>query len=405
MFGQAEQWEAMVSSDPFGAAPSALGYLYQCKYALLAALERMNGSPLLVEIETLDDVTFPQGTDPMELLQLKHHQGEQPPDLTTANADLWKTLRIWCARLKAGELTDDACLFLITTAGCALNSAPSLLAIADRDVEKAEGLLFNYAKTSTSVTTQSARDAFRELTQVQRLGLLDRVRIISDAPEIDGLDDRLSQLLRFVRPSRVDYVRERMVEWWYARCAELLSKKRPGAINSIEIDMKIESLSDALTADNLPIDIPEPADSDLGDVADSMFVRQLALLPVSGGRVLQAAKDYMQAFSQRSRWLGAELLTIGDLADYETSLVSEWRRRFIVMCDELGPAAAEEEVRREAKQFYKWFELEADFPIRPRCSAAFVTRGSFHILSDQMRIGWHPNFENILATAIGESTA
>ncbi|MDO3397325.1 MULTISPECIES: ABC-three component system protein [Nocardioides] len=394
-----------MSSDPFSAAASALGYLYQCKYSLLAALERMDGSPLLVEIETLDDVTFPLGAEPMELLQLKHHQGERPPDLTTANTDLWTTLRVWCARLVAGELSDDACLFLITTAGCADDSAPALLGISDRNVEKAEELLLDYAKASNAVSTQAARKAFRDLNRTQRLSLLDRVRIIFEAPEIDGLDDRLNQRLRFVRPSRVDYVRERMVEWWYARCAEHLSKKRPGAINSIEIDLKIESLSDALTADNLPIDVPEPADADLGDVGDSMFARQLALLPVSGTRVLQAAKDYMQAFSQRSRWLGAELLTVGDLADYESDLVSEWRRRFTVMCDEIGPAAAEEEMRREAKQFYKWFELEADFPIRPRCTAAFVTRGSFHILSDQMRVGWHPNFESILSSAIGESTA
>lgn len=394
-----------MSSDPFSAAASALGYLYQCKYALLAALERMDGSPLLVEIETLDDVTFPEGAEPMELLQLKHHQGGQPPNLTTANSDLWTSLRVWCERLVAGALSADACLFLITTAGCADDSAPALLGVADRNVERAEELLSEYARSSDAASTRAARKAFRDLSSTQRLGLLDRVRIISEAPAIDGLDDRLNQRLRFVRPSKADYVRERMVEWWYARCAEHLSKKRLGAINSVEVDLKIESLSDALSVDNLPIDVPEPADTDLGDVGDSMFARQLSLLPVSGTRVIQAAKDYMQAFSQRSRWLGAELLTVGDLAEYEAELVNEWRRRFTVMCDELGPAAAEEEMQREARQFYKWFELDADFPIRPRCTAAFVTRGSFHILSDQVRVGWHPNFESILATAIEESTA
>ena len=64
----------------------------------------------------------------MELLQLKHHQGDQPPNLTTANTDLWTSLRVWCERLVAGELSGDACLFLITTAGCAGDSAPALWA-------------------------------------------------------------------------------------------------------------------------------------------------------------------------------------------------------------------------------------------------------------------------------------
>ena len=51
------------------------------------------------------------------------------------------------------------------------------------------------------MSTRAARKAFRDLSRTQRLGLLDRVRIISEAPAIDGLDDRLNQRLRFVRPS------------------------------------------------------------------------------------------------------------------------------------------------------------------------------------------------------------
>ena len=169
--------------------------------------------------------------------------------------------------------------------------------------------------------------------------------------------------------------------------------------------MKIESIGDSLAIDNLPVDVGEPGESDLGDFADRTFARQLALLPVSSKRVLQAAKDYMQAFTQRSRWLGGDLLTVGDLSEYEGRLIDEWRRRFNVMCDELGTSAAADEMQREAKALYRWVELDADYPIRPRCTAAFVTRGSFHILSEQLRIGWHPNFEDLLSVAIEEATA
>ena len=386
-----------MSPDPFSATASALGYLYQCKFALLAALERMDGSPLLIEIETLDDVTFPEGSGPTQLIQLKHHTGESVPDLTTASADLWTTLRVWCERRVSGKLSDDACLILITTAGCAEGSAPALLGASDRNVEAAEEMLIAFARSSEAKSSKAGRTAFGALDRTQRLAILDRVTVIPGAPEIDELDDRLSRRLRFVRPSRVAYVRERMVEWWYRRCAEHLSGKRPGPIQSAEIDLKIESLGDALAIDNLPIDVPEPAEADVRELEDSVFIRQLALLRVSGARILQAAKDYMRAFSQRSRWIGAELLTVGDLAEFETTLVEEWRRRFLVMCDELGQAAAEEEICREARRFYQWFELEADFPIRPRCTAPFLTRGSFHILSDQLRVGWHPRFESLLA--------
>lgn len=394
-----------MTGDPFGASASLVGYLYQCKYALLASLERMDGRPLLVELESLDDIAFPRGDAPMELLQLKHHQGEAPPALTTASKDLWSSLRVWATRLSAGDLSQDARLYLITTAECADDSAPSFLRPTKRDAEKADALLLAYAGDTGAESTKAGREAFKNLQASQRLNLLDRIWVLDSEPLIDDLDHRLASRLRFVRPSKVDYVRESLVEWWYRRCAESLSGKTPGPIASAEIELKIEAIGDALSMDNLPVDVSEPGDDELGDFANRHFARQLSLLPVSSARVLQAAKDYMQAFTQRSRWLGSELLTVGDLVDYERLLIDEWRRRFNVMCDELGTAAAEEEMQREAKALYKWVELEADFPIRPRCTAGFVTRGSFQILSDQLRVGWHPNFEQLLSTAMGKETA
>lgn len=391
--------------DQFDASASAVGYLFQCKYALVAALERMDGGPLCVEIETLDDIAFPMDGSPLDLLQLKHHQGDNPPVLSTASKDLWSSLRIWAKRLIDGELDDESRLYLITTAECAADSAPASLRVASQDVERAAQLLLEYAEGTDAKSTKAGREAYLKLQPSQRLRLLDSIRVIDNEQTIDDLDKRLETRLLFVRPSRVTYVREAMVEWWYRRCAEHLSGRTPGGISSMEIAMKIESIGDSLAADNLPIDVPEPAGGDLPDFGDRVFAKQLALLPVSSSRVLQAAKDYMQAFTQRSRWLGGELLTVGDLAEYENRLLGEWRRRFNVMCDELGPAAAEDEMKREARALYKWVELDADFPIRPRCTAGFVTRGSYHMLSEQTRVGWHPNFDTLLASAITEETA
>jgi len=50
---------AVSTSNPFSAADSALGYLYQVRTALLWALRRLKvGSEFLVSLETLDDVTL-----------------------------------------------------------------------------------------------------------------------------------------------------------------------------------------------------------------------------------------------------------------------------------------------------------------------------------------------------------
>jgi len=86
----------MTTPNPFSAADSALGYLYQVRIALLWALRRLKlGTDFIVSLETLDDVTFEsKGGTVEELLQTKHHQNRQAV-LTDASEDLWKTLRIW----------------------------------------------------------------------------------------------------------------------------------------------------------------------------------------------------------------------------------------------------------------------------------------------------------------------
>ncbi len=62
----------MAPGTDFSAAPSALGYLFQVRYALVLLL-RADEPETLISIEKLDDVAFEQNGEPEQLLQLKHH--------------------------------------------------------------------------------------------------------------------------------------------------------------------------------------------------------------------------------------------------------------------------------------------------------------------------------------------
>jgi hypothetical protein len=81
------------AANKFSAAGSMVGYLYQCREALLLALEETRSFPnLFVSVERFDDVAFEKEGTPQTQLQLKHHA--KAGNLTDASADLWKTLRI-----------------------------------------------------------------------------------------------------------------------------------------------------------------------------------------------------------------------------------------------------------------------------------------------------------------------
>ncbi|HYW46999.1 MAG TPA: hypothetical protein VE959_29300 [Bryobacteraceae bacterium] len=82
-----------------GASASAMGYLFQCRFALLAGLRAVLDAPQLsISIEKFDDVAFETKGEPTELIQTKHHIAKTG-DLTDASPDLWKTLSIWLKRV------------------------------------------------------------------------------------------------------------------------------------------------------------------------------------------------------------------------------------------------------------------------------------------------------------------
>ncbi len=92
----------MVTLDELTPGPSALGYLYQIRYALVILLTARNPDTV-VSLEKLDDVAFEEAGEPAQLLSLKHRI-THTASLSDSSTDLWKTLRIWASKVARGEV-------------------------------------------------------------------------------------------------------------------------------------------------------------------------------------------------------------------------------------------------------------------------------------------------------------
>ena len=121
--------------NPHGASPSALGYLYQCRYALLEGLRAGRTTPqLLISVERFDDVAFEANGEPTALIQTKHHINRNG-DLSDASVDLWKAIAIWLDKLEEDiEAPFRMKFMLLTTALAPDKSAAS-------PAEKVTGLI------------------------------------------------------------------------------------------------------------------------------------------------------------------------------------------------------------------------------------------------------------------------
>ena len=61
------------------------------------------------------------------------------------------------------------------------------------------------------------------------------------------------------------------------------------------------------------------------------------------------------------------------------------------MEDDLDKCAEENEKIRKGRSLFSNIENK-DIRIRPKCQDAFVMRGSYHMLANQLKVGWHIDF-------------
>lgn len=381
------------------AAAPALGYLYQVRYGLLEALRRLStGQEFSVLIETLDDVVFEKKGEAPELLQTKHHSSKAA-DLTDTSPDLWKTLRVWCEAETAGTVPPRALFFLVTTARSAAGHAAHYLGTGNsRDPHSAMQRLNAVAESSTSQANATAYRAYRSLNLEKRKKLLDSMFIVDGAPNIEELDFEISRTVYYAVEKRfLEPFLQRLEGWWYRRAISHLLKAATTPILSEELSAETASLREQFKEDNLPIDDDiMRASVDASGYEDRPFVHQLRLIEIGNDRIFHAIRNFFRAFEQRSRWIRDDLLLVGEFEHYEDRLVEEWEIYFLQMRDELGDSATEQAMKEAAKTLYKWVETTNNMPIRPRVAEPSISRGTYQILSDSQRVGWHLEFKERL---------
>jgi hypothetical protein len=205
----------------FSAGPQTVGYLNQIRYALVTLLDHEVAK---LRLETLDDIDLSSAKGPSHLFQLKHRA--DGTDVTDFSPDLWKSIRVWAAQILDGTITDTATIFtLITTATAQSNSAVSLLRDdAHRDPQTALTKLNIAAVASASDVLKPAFKAFLELSPLQRQGLLSKVYVIDQSPNIlearAALEGRLA--LAVPRAHR-SALADRVEGWWFRICVEHLT--------------------------------------------------------------------------------------------------------------------------------------------------------------------------------------
>jgi len=395
----------MTNSSQHSAGGPLAGYLFQCRLALLRGLQlvkkKANGN---ISIEKFDDVAFDDDDLGKCLIQAKH--SIRPKSLSDKSVDLWKSLKIWMDQLGDGIITYNSTKFLlITTATADDNSAAAFLraGASDSDRDTALNALREAAKTSNNHETSAARRQFLDLSRDQARTLLAQIEVVDQHADLANVMTEIEGELTLLAPSNPSAAAASLEGWWMGIVGKCLVEEASAAIPLQHIIMKANEIGMSLSGASLPIDDPAKLGAKAYSRADEeqVFVRQMRVVAMPDSIVRRGAEDFYRASAQRSKWARENLLLDEDLGKYDAGLEDRWIREFDAEVFTSAPSS-DADKRACGQRLCLWASRQS-IPLR-NIVETWITSGSFHGLSDRLRIGWHPDHKTLFSQEPGDGS-
>jgi hypothetical protein len=397
--------DCFMATDIHNASHSLIGYLYQCRQALLLAIEETRTSPgLSVSIERFDDVSFEQNGAAVAQIQTKHHA--EPGDLTDAGVDLWKTLRIWSEVVSVNPQAAFERQFAIITTATAPEGSIAARLRMDSSTEQQEAALKSLVAAASSLkskTTAPGREAFLALSEANRRNLVAAIRVFDNAPNITNTRAEIEERLHFAVPAEnIESLVDHIEGWWFAAIIKSLSSVAVEPVSLLVLRQKIDEIAAAIRNKDLLLSPEAESVPNGADAVDDarIFVKQMHCVALPKRSVEGAVRDYYRATTQRSAWARQNVLLDGEAERYDRNLVDRWEKEYEARVD--GTDLADDANRQKfGRDFFHWANRE-QAPFRNR-HEAWLCSGSYQILADALRVGRHPHFQVLFASGGGGS--
>jgi hypothetical protein len=399
----------MNNRSKFDASASMLGYLYQVRYGLYLSLKKLidveEPAKFNVSIEKLDDIGFDEEGAAIELLQTKFHG--TPGNLTNRSSDIWKTIRVWVESLRNGDIElGRVSLTLITTQTLPKDSVAYYLGIGhERNPSKAIEIM-KEVSVEDNATNAKGYEAFKSLNKVQMQAFVDSICVVGKSDDLLQIRAKINRYGRqSVSSDMVEAFVDRIEGVWFKWCVEELSRNSAGVINL----GKVQDLIDKLRPEYTQINLPAEFSDNLPDIINldedfRVFVQQLRLFGAPKNMIERAIVSYYRAFEQRTKWSSDGLLNPGELSNYDRKLLDHWKdqQAHLEIVEDID---TEHGKRKYSAELYNQCLQNGVVPIRKDFMETYVSKGSYQILADELKIGWHPNYLTSLGDSSNEGAA
>ncbi|MBB4378463.1 ABC-three component system protein [Bradyrhizobium sp. SBR1B] len=381
-----------LKASKYSAPGQYLGYALQPLRLCYHLLDCPAGA--YVSMEHSEDVAvhYPDG---FQLLEQDKSALKQNPISDWAD-DLWKSIAHWIRGIRAGEIDPASTTFRIYVTPAhegELAAAISAATTLEEVQEVTAQVRAKISKRRRPPSCQADVQEFLDASDGERFGLISHLEI--DSRDNDPLVALQSVLALAVPEKLMERVCRYLLGNAKDRADRLIREGRPAVISGDEFKRNLHSF---MQSNNLPGYLrslsgpPEPAQVGAVISTRPTFIRQLELIQAKDEQFVRAASDFLRTSADKALWAEAGDIFEGELDGWDDDLV----RRHEFIRGEIADTHADSNAEARGRLTYnRCGAVQASLAGR-EVPGHFI-HGSFNALADNFRVGWHPDYKELLS--------
>jgi hypothetical protein len=352
-----------------------------------------------VLIEAADDIVV-ESDNGIILEQDKYTIQKNHTPLTDKSVDLWKTIAHWLDLCKSKTIDLNDCCFCIAT-NKILPDDYLIMKISgingDKDLEKCIEEIELIASTASKTIKSYAEKLIKEKDLLRKI--LKRI-IVCDGKDVSDLNDEIISFFRIPSKLPQENILNSLKGWIIDLAIEFWRNGEDAKISKESIDNQLLTLTlnsaREKTSETLKINF-HFTKAEIIDHKERTFVKQISLIKTKhiDEIINDAINDFLCSQSERKRLLKLGEITSNMITSFDLRLIERWKSIFQRVTKDLDEASTEELKEKGYFIFDSTTDhketINGEIPIE-----YYMTKGSYHRLSDSLEVGWHPNFKNIL---------
>jgi hypothetical protein len=372
----------------------ALGYSLQVTrltHLLIEAAEGSYGS-----LEVIDDVGVVGPDGSTTAVQTKSALTGNP--LGNNSVAFWKTLANWAEALVSANLPNNKLHLVLYVSRPASGSIAELLAKAKSDEEiqaaitkaRAEIRLNGLASDSESkkhIDRFFACESNVIITVVRAF----HIECGSGSPQTD-LQQALDNFC--FKEGRARQLADMACGWVKSRVDELHERKLPAILSRDEFHRDMQAFYTRFVERSILVSIAKaPSPADVESHRAKTFVRQLEIISADFEDQMAAISNYFKAALDRTNWGVSGMVQRESFDELDRNLVETWKNHHKTTSIRDGHRPPEHQGQLLLAECMKHTA-----PVENLQAPSHFIPGCFHVLADDLKVGWHPDYKKLLST-------